>query len=192
MGVSESGQRKLAALTEVKPETRQQALDRLYEEHAGALRRFITVRVAGNLDVEDLVQEVYARLARMDAVPEKLPPGRRSTRAFLLTVANRLVIDRERHRGVRREHDERLRLLQDQDDAGSPSPERIVLARDDLDAVASAVEELKPQWRRAFVLNRFNNMSYSEVAKSMGVSHKTVEKYISKALLHLRAALLDD
>lgn len=192
MGVSESGQRKLAALTEVKPETRQQALDRLYDEHAGALRRFITVRVAGNLDVEDLVQEVYARLARMDAVPERLPAGRRSTRAFLLTVANRLVIDRERHRGVRREHDERLRLLEDQDDAGSPSPESIVLARDDLDAVASAIEELKPRWRRAFVLNRFNNMSYSEVAKTMGVSPKTVEKYISKALMHLRSALLAD
>ena len=143
MGVSESGRRKRAALTEVKPETRQQALDRLYDEHAGALRRFITVRVAGNLDVEDLVQEVYARLARMDAVPERLPAGRRSTRAFLLTVANRLVIDRERHRGVRREHDERLRLLQDQDDTGFPSPESIMLVRDDLDAVASAIEELR-------------------------------------------------
>ncbi|MDE0660489.1 MAG: sigma-70 family RNA polymerase sigma factor [Gammaproteobacteria bacterium] len=190
--MSESGERKRAALTEVKPETRQQALDRLYDEHAGALRRFIAVRVAGNLDVEDLVQEVYARLARMDAVPEKLPPGRRSTRAFLLTVANRLVIDRERHRGVRREHDERLRLLQDQDDTGSPSPESIMLARDDLDAVASAIEQLKPQWRRAFVLNRFNNMSYGEVAKTMGVSPKTVEKYIGKALLHLRSVLLGD
>ena len=190
--MSESGQRKFAALTEVKPETRQQTLDRLYEEHAGALRRFVAVRVAGNLDVEDLVQEVYARLARMDTVSEKLPPGRRSTRAFLLTVANRLVIDRERHRGVRREHDERLRLLQDQDDTGSPSPESIVLARGDLDAVASAIEELKPQWRLAFVLNRFNNMSYSEVAKTMNVSPKTIEKYIGKALLRLRSAVFDD
>lgn len=185
-------ERKPGVLTEVKAETRQQALDRLYEEHAGALRQFITVRVAGSFDVEDLVQEVYVRLARMDAVPEKLPPGRRSTRTFLLTVANRLVIDRERHRGVRRAHDERLRLLQDQDDAGSPSPESIVLARDDLDAVASAIEEMKPQWRRAFVLNRFSHMSYREVAKAMDVSTKTVEKYIGKALLHLRATMFGD
>ena len=189
-GVSGPGKRKPVALAEVKPETRQQALDRLYEEHAGALRRFITARVAGSFEVEDLLQEVYVRLARMDAVPEKLPPGRRSTRAFLFTVANRLVIDRERHRNLRREHDERLRLLQDQDDAGSPSPESIVLARDDLDAVASAIEAMKPQWRRAFVLNRFNHMSYRDVAKTMDVSTKTVEKYIGKALLHLRSALL--
>lgn len=185
-------ERKPVALAEVKPETREQALDRLYDEHAGALRRFITVRVAGNLDAEDLLQEVYARLARMDAVPEKLPAGRRSTRAFLLTVANRLVIDRARHRGVRREHEERLRLLQSQDDTGSPSPESIVLARDDLDAVASAIEDMKPRWRRAFVLNRFNDMSYTEVANTMDVSPKTVEKYIGKALMHLRSALLGD
>ena len=189
--MSGPGERKAVVLTEVRPETRQQALDRLYEEHAGALRRFITTR-AGSFDVEDIVQEVYVRLARMDAVPEKLPPGRRSTRAFLLTVANRLVIDRERHRGVRREHDERLRLVQDQDDPGAPSPESIVLARDDLDAVAAAIEDMKPQWRRAFVLNRFSHMSYREVAKAMNVSTKTVEKYIGKALLHLHTALLGD
>lgn len=189
--MSRSGKREFVALTEVKPETREQTLDRLYAAHAAAVRRFIAARV-GNLDVEDLLQEVYARLARMDALPEKLPPGSRSTRSFLLTVANRLVIDRERHRGVRRQHDEHLRVLRDADESGSPSPESIVLARDDLDAVAAALEELKPQWRRAFVLNRFNYMSYRDVAKAMNVSPKTVEKYIGKALLHLRSAMLGD
>ena len=186
--MAKPGKPKLVTLAEIKPETREQALDRLYEEHAAALRRFVVARVVGNLDVDDLVHDVYARLARIDALPEKLPRGSRSTRAYLLTVANRLVIDRERHRGVRHQHDERLRLLQDQDTV--PSPESIVLARDDLDAVASALEELKPRWRRAFVLNRFNHMSYNDVARTMNVSTKTVEKYIGKALLHLRSSLL--
>ena len=177
-------------LREVRRETREQALDRLFEEHAAALRRFVTARVVGNLDIEDIVQDVYARLARMEALAEKLSPGNRSTRAFLLTMANRLVIDRERHHGIRRQHHEQLRLLQHRDD--SPSPERIMLARDDLDAVARAIEEMKPRWRRAFVLNRFSHMSYRDVARTMNVSPKTVEKYIGRALLHLRAALLGD
>ena len=120
------------------------------------------------------------------------PPGRRTTRGFLLTVANRLVIDRERQRGVRRRHDEHVRLLQDTDNASSPSAEAIALASEDLEAVASALEAMKPEWRRAFVLNRFSHMSYREVAKAMDVSTKTVEKYIGKALLHLRTALLGD
>ena len=186
------GRPRPIALAEVNPETRDQALDRLYADHAPAVRRFLAARVVGNLDVEDLLQDVYARLARMDALPEKLPAGRRSTRAFLLTMANRLVIDLERHRIVQRRYDERLRLVQDSNEAGSPSPERIVLAKDDLAVVAAALEELKPQWRRAFVHNRFNHMSYREIASAMGVSTKTVEKYIGKALLHLRSALLDD
>ena len=189
--MSNSRKRKPVELTEIEPETRQQALDRLYAEQAGDLRRFIAVRTTGNLDVDDLVHEVYARLAGMDDLPRKLPPGRRSTRAFLFTVANRLVIDRERHRGVRRQHDERLRLVDGQE-AGSPSPEVIALARDDLDAVAAAIEELQPKWRRAFVLNRFDHMSYKDVASTMGISTKTVEKYIGKALLHLRTAMLGD
>ena len=188
--MTKPGKRKLAALQEVKPETREQALDRLYAAHAAALRRFIAARVVGSLDVEDLLQDVYARLARMDDLPERLPPGRRSTLGFLLTVANRLVIDRERHRGVRRQHEEHVRLLQDADAGKAPSPESIALARDDLTAVASALEEMKPEWRRAFVLNRFSHMSYRDVAKAMDVSTKTVEKYIGKALMQLRQALL--
>ena len=188
--MTKPGKRKLVALTDVKPETREQALDRLYAAHAAALRRFIAARVVGSLDVQDLLQDVYARLAQMDDLPERLPPGRRSTLGFLLTVANRLVIDRERHRGVRRQHEEHVRLLQDAGKA--PSPESIALARDDLTAVASALEAMKPEWRRAFVLNRFSHMSYRDVAKAMDVSTKTVEKYIGKALMHLRQALLDD
>ena len=188
--VSGPEQRNRVPLREVRRETRDQALDRLFEEHASGLRAFVAARVVGNLDVEDIVQDVYARLARMEALAEKLPPGNRGTRAFLLTMANRLVIDRERHLGVRRQHREQVRLLQDRDDA--PSPERIVLARDDLDAVARAIEGMKPRWRRAFVLNRFNYMSYRDVARTMNVSPKTVEKYIGKALLHLRSSVLGE
>ncbi len=188
MNVSGPEQRNRVALKEVRRETREQALDRLFEDHAAALRRFVTARVVGNLDVEDIVQDVYARLARMEGLPGKLSPDNRSTRAFLLTMANRLVIDRERHRGVRRQHREQLRLLHDRGNA--PSPESIVLARDDLDAAARAIEEMKPRWRRAFVLNRFSHMSYRDVARTMNVSPKTVEKYIGRALLHLRTALL--
>ncbi len=190
--MTKPGERKLAALTEVKPETHEQALDRLYAAHAAPLRRFIAARVVGNLDVEDLLQDVYARLARMDDLPERLPPRSRRSRGFLLTVANRLVIDRERHRGVRRQHEEHVRLLQDADAGNAPSPESIALARDDLTAVAAALEAMKPEWRRAFVLNRFNHMSYRDVAKTMNVSTKAVEKYIGKALLHLRTALQGD
>ena len=54
------------------------------------------------------------------------------------------------------------------------------------------IDELKPRWRQAFVLNRFNHMSYHDVAKTMNVSTKTVEKYIGKALLHLRSTLSRD
>ena len=190
--MTKPGKRKLAALKEVKSETREQALDRLYAAHVVALRRFIAARVVGNLDVEDLLQDVYARLARMDDLPERLPPGRRSTLGFLLTIANRLVIDSERHRGVRRQHEEHVRLLQDAETGKAPSPESIALARDDLTAVASALEAMKPEWRRAFVLNRFSHLSYRDVAKAMDVSTKTVEKYIGKALMHLRQALLVD
>ncbi len=52
--------------------------------------------------------------------------------------------------------------------------------------ISSSVELLPERCRRAFVLNRYENLSYNDIASEMGVSVKTVEKHISKAMQLLR------
>lgn len=65
-----------------------------------------------------------------------------------------------------------------------------------------AVSELKEQLdkslaqlpvavRQAFELNRFEDLTYNEIASQMNISVKTVEAYISKALKLLRVELKD-
>lgn len=55
--------------------------------------------------------------------------------------------------------------------------------------IKTAIDELPQQCKTAFVLSRFENKSYSEIAAIMNISVKTVEKHISKALEHLREEL---
>ncbi len=47
-------------------------------------------------------------------------------------------------------------------------------------------EDLPPRTRDAFLLNRFEGQTYSQIAKRLGVSVSMVEKHIAEALRQLK------
>ena len=57
--------------------------------------------------------------------------------------------------------------------------------------VDKALETLPEQTRDIFVRSRYNNQSHKEIAAALGISTKTVEFHITKALKVLRVALKD-
>lgn len=59
-------------------------------------------------------------------------------------------------------------------------------------AVNEAIGQLPAQCRRVFLLSRFENKKYEEIAAELHISPRTVEVHISKALKHLRQALRDE
>lgn len=70
--------------------------------------------------------------------------------------------------------------------ADAPSPERAECARQDWEACRKAIAELPEKARRAFVLSRFEELTYREIAERLSVSESSVEKYIILALKSLR------
>lgn len=171
-----------------RQETRQHVLERLYREHSTALRSFLHGRMGGSHELEDVLQEVFVRLARMEDLNERLPPGRKDCRSFIYTTANHLIVDMERRRAVRRGH-----LEAEQESALEVRVEVATDALADdtrqLDVIERAIKSLPPVWRQAFVLSRFRHMSYKQIADKMGVSARSVEKYIGHALVKIRAAI---
>lgn len=55
--------------------------------------------------------------------------------------------------------------------------------------VNEVIAKLPAQCQRVFLMSRFENKKYHEIADELHISPKTVEVHISKALKHLRAAL---
>jgi RNA polymerase sigma-70 factor, ECF subfamily len=55
--------------------------------------------------------------------------------------------------------------------------------------IHQAVDKLPEKWREAFILSKYENLKYTEIAEKMNISVKTVEKYISKALNFIRLEL---
>ena len=68
------------------------------------------------------------------------------------------------------------------------SPERIVAAQLELEAIRSVILDMPLNWRVALLLQRFRNMSYEEIALHMGVEVKQVDNYLVRALRRLRKA----
>ena len=174
-------------------ETREQVLERLFREHQAALRAFLRVRLAtaASGEYEDIIQDVFIRLARMDGLVRRLPPEQKSNRSFVIKVANNLILDLERQRKVRSEylknHGEELK----EEDVSTISPDIEVQSQRELEQAKSILMAMKPRWRDSFILHRFGNKSYAEIAADMGVSAKQIEKYIRQAVKRLRAAAKD-
>lgn len=57
--------------------------------------------------------------------------------------------------------------------------------------IETAIEHLPPSYKEAFVMHRFQDKSYKEIAEVLGVSPKTVDYRIQQALKQLRIELKD-
>jgi RNA polymerase sigma-70 factor (family 1) len=68
-------------------------------------------------------------------------------------------------------------------------PDMITQYEEVLNHVERLVQSLPPQCRKIFLMSRFEDKKYQEIADELGISIKTVEVHISRALLSMRQGL---
>ena len=56
-------------------------------------------------------------------------------------------------------------------------------------SIEEAIAELPDKCREVFVMSRYEQLRYLEIADKLGLSVKTVESHMSKALVHMRLRL---
>lgn len=102
-------------------------------------------------------------------------------RAFLFATARNHLADR-----ARRERIVSFDLMADLDALGLsddlPTPERDVVARDELRRMQSAVERLPPRLREVVKLRRIEDLSAREAAERMNVTVTTVNEQLARAI----------
>jgi RNA polymerase sigma-70 factor (ECF subfamily) len=156
------------------------------------LVRFFAARLRSMSAAEDLIQDLYIRVASLDPDERLENPS-----AYLYRLASNLMLDRlrsERRSGARDSawlQSNRLEMGGEAT-ADEPSAEQSVAGRQRLSQVARAISDLPPKTRRAFELHKLEGLTQEETARALGVSRKTVEKQISSALQRLLAKLAED
>ena len=134
------------------------------------------------LEVDDLIQEAYAVLAKLDSVDHILNP-----RTYLFQVVNSLILrEFRRARVVSILAAENLDLIAISD---TPSPEQQTSDRQELQRLADALAKLPRQSGEAFRLRKVEGLSQRDIAARMGISESTVEKHVAKSLRLLMIAL---
>jgi RNA polymerase sigma-70 factor (ECF subfamily) len=149
-------------------------LGQLYDEHAPALFAFLLNVTRNEADARDVLQEVFLKLARQ---PQRMD-GVREVRAWLLRMAHRLAIDAVRRRAshdraVERAAAEPAELFAPADEAGEQAFR---------DAVALALRELPEEQRAVVHLKLWEDMTFAEIAGTLGVSANTAASRYRYAL----------
>ncbi|MDD1017152.1 sigma-70 family RNA polymerase sigma factor [Pseudomonas rubra] len=148
----------------------------LYSHHHSWLNTWLRSKLGNAADAADLAQDTFVRLLQRREQLELTAP-----RAFLRTIARGLVIDHWRREELHRAYLEALSHLPE---AEVPSLETRELLLELLERIAQMLDGLKPKVRRAFLLAQCEGMTHQEIAEHMGVSLRSVERYVADALYH--------
>ena len=153
------------------------------QTHEQALRAYLRGRFSSLHDVDDLVQETYARILRSRAV------GQASlTRAYLFVTARNVALDQLRKKrpelieGIAEM--ERLGVVEERPDAAEAA------SRDQqLEILAEAIAALPERCREVFVLRRYHDISHREIAQRLGIAENTVNAQLVSGMLRSREYL---
>ncbi len=149
--------------------------DRVYQHTSKVLWAYL-LRVLGSAaDADDVLQETYCRF--LTAAPADMDAA--GTRAYLFTIASRLVVDHWR-RGRRRP----VTVDADVSQLQGPEGDRV----SDLD-VARALAALDPRERALVWLAYVEGSPHRQIADALNVGEKSVKVLLYRARRKLAAAL---
>lgn len=166
---------------------RRAVFDAALVEHRAELHAFLVRQVGDRDAAADLTQEALSRMMTYRDAPDIASP-----KLLLFRVAHNLVAEFRRQ-----QYRHRTAAHVQLSDAGplpkeEPPVEAIVDARRAIEVlVKRTLLALPPRCALAFMLNRFDGLSYPQVAQRMGISVKMVEKHIARALVACRDAVGD-
>ena len=156
---------------------RSDTIDALYQGYHGWLLGWLRQRLRCPHNAADMAQDTFIRVLSASSYVAPREP-----RAFLATVARRLLIDngrRQRLEQAYREELERCASYLEQ----APSPEQILQAIQVLEGIDRALARMTSRQRETFILRHLDGLSQDEIAGRTGVSIRTVQKDLVEALL---------
>ena len=174
---------------------KEQNVTEVFNKYRSRLKNFISNRVLSKEDGEDILQNVFYQLSKIDLIEKPIE----QISSWLYSVANNQIIDRSRkHREVEMPYistpdDDELflseitGLMLDEDS----SPETEYLRSLVWVELEEALSELPPEQREAFELTELEGFSFKEIAEVTGITINTLISRKRYAVLYLRERLRD-
>lgn len=150
----------------------------VYDLHFDAIRRYLTYR-SGDLDLSsDIAQDVF-----MKVWTKKIEITNGNIKSLLYKMAGEDFISHLRYKKVESNYLNTLDFIiinQEEDDNFYAEKKK---------EFKKALSELQEKQRVVFMMNKMDGLTYSEIAQSLGLSKKAIEKRMSQALSSLKINL---
>ena len=160
------------------------ALQLLFHMYYSSLCQYANTLLKDTAAAEDVVQQCYTTLwvKRLEIDIEG------AVKSYLYSAVRNASFNVIKHQKVRQTHRENILHTTN---GHSPDGSEVLEANELQARIKIAIGQLPPQCGIIFTKSRYESMSYQEIADEMGISVKTVDNQMGKALRLMREALRD-
>lgn len=172
-----------STLVELLREDKLGAFKELYKRHWKKLYAAAWKRLHNKEVCEEIVQELFTNLW----VKRQSLPLINGVSSYLYSSVTHLVIDHYRKELVREKYREAFIAVHGTDTDNST--EETILLKDLTDTIEQEISQLPDKCRSVYELSRKQHKTNKEIAMYLGISEKTVENHLTKALKRLQLGL---
>lgn len=164
-------------------------LEQLYRSHHGWLRTWLGRRLGNGSDAEDLAHDTFIRVLKGHQSADQCGLAQlREPRAYLTTVAKRVVINYYERQSLERAYMASLQLMPE---PMAPSEEDRAILLETLRELDDLLDALPARVRTAFLLSQLEGLSYEEIASQLKVSERTITRYMAQGFRQCLQLMLD-
>jgi len=161
-----------------------QDFDSIYTDHYPALHQYAFTMLNDRVLAEEMVHQVFLKILEKGGQVNV----HTSLKAYLYRAVHNECLNYFKHQKVKQVHQD-YAVVEYGD--GTENPSGSMQYKELEQQLHTAINELPEQCRTVFQMSRFEELKYSEIAHQLGISIKTVENHMSKALRRLRIQLAD-
>lgn len=151
--------------------------------HEAALRAYVRVRFPTLTDIDDLIQETFARILRVRSAGPV-----RSAKALLFTTARNAALDL-----LRRRQTVQFESLANLADSSvlidGPGTVEALSREQELELLDQAVQSLPTRCQQILVMKKIDGLSYAEIGEKLGIKPNTISAQLTIGVLRCRRFL---
>ena len=152
---------------------RKQFIEQLFRRNYSEMIRLARVLLAGDGEAEDVVQDIFLRVANSDISPKN--------DSYLLTAVRNACLNRIRQMHL---HDKVKRLMPIEDDSDLQPIDRQLEQLEDISVFVE--EQLEEPHRSIFHLRFDEDLTIAEIARRLGLNPNTAYKYLMQSIQQIR------
>ena len=155
-------------------------IETYYRDHRAELLAFVSSRLGGAVEAEDIVQNVFLRLLTTDKMITEI-----TLPALTYTIARNLISDYYRRRNTYEEFEHYIKRSSDD----YSSMESVISAKELTELLERGLARIPENFREIYRMHIYGGMKVGEISQTLGEGYKSVEHRLGVARKALRSFL---